>query len=92
MPARARAAISTFRELRTAHSVVVTEATSEVRVVDLDADEDQSGCDGGDAGRPGEGGGCDGHVRLLFRSVRGGRRGDAWNLGSDGVTRRHHMM
>ena len=29
MPTRARAAISTFRELRTAHSVVVTAATSE---------------------------------------------------------------
>ena len=57
MPTSARAAISTFSELRTAHSVVVTEVASRVGVVDLDADEDQSGGDGGDAGRPGEGGG-----------------------------------
>ena len=34
-------------------------------MVDLDADEDQSGGDGGDACRPEEGGGCDGHVRSL---------------------------
>ena len=44
----------------------------QVGVVDLDADEDQARSDRGGAGGPGEGGGCDGHVRLLFRwSVAG---------------------
>ena len=53
MPASARAAISTFRELRTTRSVVVTGDVG-VGMVDLDADEDQSGYDGSYACRPEE--------------------------------------
>jgi hypothetical protein len=59
-------------------------------MVDLDADEDQPGCDGGDACRVRV---VD--VMVMFAPVglvRGGRRGDACNLGSDGVTSRHQMM
>ena len=50
------------------------EVEVQVGVVDLDADVQQAPDDGGDAGRAGEGGGGDGHVRLL---VRGPRRGAA---------------
>src|SRR5215213_4384363 len=45
------------------------------RVVDLDGDEQQPSDDGGQAGRPGEFGGGDGHVDSLVPKVRGGRRG-----------------
>ena len=47
MPTRTRAAIRIFRELRTAHSVVVTLVDVGVGMADLDADEDHSGGDGG---------------------------------------------
>jgi hypothetical protein len=59
-------------------------------MADLDADEDQSRGDRGGAGRPGEGGGCDGHVRLLFRGPWLVPR-DVRNVRRDVGTGRHQM-
>ena len=53
-----------FMVSRTAYSVVVVKVASRMGVLDLDGDEQQSADDGGQAGRSGECGGGDGHVRL----------------------------
>ena len=53
MPTSARAAISTFRELRTAHSVVLTEVTSEGGWLIWTPMKISSGGDGGDGRPPG---------------------------------------
>ena len=65
MPASARAAISTFRELRTTHSVVVTEVTSEWGWLIWTPMKISPAATAATAGRPDEGGRCDGHVRSL---------------------------
>jgi hypothetical protein len=64
----------------------------QVRVLDLDRDEQQSSDDGGQAGRPGEFGARDGHIdSQVSEGPRRAPRDDS-NLGTDGVSGRHPTM
>ena len=91
MPTSARAAISTFSELRTAHSVVSTEVTSEWGcLIWTPMKISPAAMAATPAARLRVAGVGVMSVALLL--VRDGRRGDAWNLEREGVVRRHQMM
>jgi hypothetical protein len=61
-------------------------------VLDLDGDEQQTTCDSGQAGRPGELGGCDGHVVLPRVECPWPAPRDESNLGMGRVIGRHPTM
>ena len=64
----------------------------QVRVLDVDCDEQQSSDDGGQAGRPAEFGAGDGHAdSQVSEGPRRAPRDDS-NLGTDGVSGRHPTM
>ena len=70
MPISEKTAMKIFMVSRTAYSVVVVKVASRWGWLDLDGDEQQASGDRGQAGRSGEFGGGDGHVRLLGPAAR----------------------